>query len=171
MPIPYKVTIFFAANGVIMTTFAVMAAVFYFFGADIENAVVGPVVKFDATTKIFRGYVTNPASKREVEVACFTLHIEKKHQATPLKYAFFVEARLSDLIPASAYLADDHHFKAESDLQTHPVGQRWSRDYCFEMPGTIADSQDIRVSGYAEHQRHSLWHSITHIPPFVIPAL
>ncbi len=107
---------------------------------------------------------------RDNERACFVLHIEKLHAAVPMKYTFFAEARLSDRIPVAAYLVNDHLQRTKnSDLVTHPVGERWSRHYCFELPQTIA-GLDIRVTGTALHRRHPLYDTPTPIPAFFAAA-
>lgn len=110
------------------------------------------------------------AISRDATRVCFALHIEKLHDAVPLKYAFFVEARLSDRIPVAAYLVDDglHRLK-NADLVTHPVGERWTRHYCFDLPQTVADL-DVRVTGTALHRRHPLWDTPTPIPSFNVGA-
>ena len=107
---------------------------------------------------------------RDATRVCFALHIEKLHAGVPLKYSFVVEARLSDRIPVAAYLADDHLRRlGNSDLVTHPVGERWTRHYCFDLPQTVADL-DIRVSGTALHRRHPFYDTPTPIPSFNVAA-
>lgn len=107
---------------------------------------------------------------RDATRVCFSLHIEKLHAAMPLKYSFFVEARLSDRIPVAAYLVDDRlHRLKNADLVSHPVGERWTRRYCFDLPQTVADL-DIRVTGTALHRRHPLYDTPTPIPGFTIAA-
>ncbi len=121
---------------------------------------LSPVVRFAPIDDVFR-------DKTKV---CFTLHITKLHAAVPLKYSFAAEARLSDRIPVAAYLVDDALRRLKmADLVTHPVGDRWTRHYCFELPQTIADL-DIRVSGLALHRRHPLYDTVTPIPSFNVAA-
>lgn len=109
---------------------------------------------------------------RDENKACFALPIEKRAAAVPIKYEFFVEAKLSSKIVVSAYIANDDWTKrSPSDLENHPVGSKWTRRYCFELPSTIADFQPLRVSGYALHRRHAVYDTRTNIDPFVIAAL
>lgn len=134
----------------------------YIFGPSIE-VLVSPVVRFRPVDHVYR----------DKSKACFALHITKAHAAVPLKYSFSVEAKLSALIPVSAYLvrsATDRTLIPQ-DLQNHTVGTSWTRVYCFGMPSTIADNQEIRVTGAASHRRHPFWTSTTPIPPFNIPPL
>ena len=110
------------------------------------------------------------AITRDESRVCFALHIEKLHAAVPMKYTFFAEARLSDRIPVAAYLVDDGLRRLKNaDLVTHPVGERWTRRYCFDLPQTVADL-DIRVTGTALHRRHPLWDTPTPIPGFFVAA-
>ena len=126
---------------------------------EIETA-LSPVVAFAPVDAI----------SRDATRVCYALHIEKRHAAVPLKYSFFVEARLSDRIPVAAYLVDaDRHRLKNADLATHPVGERWTRHYCFELPQTVADL-DVRVTGAALHRRHPLWDTPTPIPGFFVAA-
>ena len=121
---------------------------------------LSPVVAFAPVDVIFR----------EQDRVCFELHIEKLHAAVPMRYTFFAEARLSDRIPVAAYLVDDDLRRLKNaDLVTHPVGERWTRHYCFDLPQTIADL-DIRVSGTAWHRRHPLYDTPTPIPAFNVAA-
>ena len=107
---------------------------------------------------------------RDQERVCFALHIQKLHAGVPMKYMFFVEARLSDRIPVAAYLVDDHLRRLKNaDLVTHPVGERWTRHYCFDLPQTVQDL-DIRVSGSALHRRHPFYGTPTPIPAFFAAA-
>ena len=107
---------------------------------------------------------------RDQDRVCFELHIEKLHAAVPMKYTFLAEARLSDRIPVAAYLVDDQLRRLKNaDLVTHPVGERWTRHYCFDLPQTIA-GLDIRVTGTAWHRRHPLYDTPTPIPGFFVAA-
>ena len=129
------------------------------FCPEIETA-LSPVVVFAPVDAI----------SRDATRICFALHIEKRHAAVPLKYSFFVEARLSDRIPVAAYLVDAAHRRLpNADLVTHPVGERWTRHYCFDLPQTVADL-DVRVTGGALHRRHPLWDTPTSIPSFNVAA-
>ena len=110
------------------------------------------------------------AIHRDEDRVCFALHIEKLHAAVPMKYTFFAEARLSDRIPVAAYLVDDQLRRLKNaDLVTHPVGERWTRHYCFDLPETLRDL-DIRVTGTALHRRHPFYDTPTPIPGFVAAA-
>lgn len=107
---------------------------------------------------------------RDKAHVCFALHITKLHAAVPIKYAFFVEARLSDRIPVAAYLVDEHlRRQKNADLVTHPVGERWMRHYCFDLPQTVEDL-DLRVTGSALHRRHPFYDTPTPIPSFFVAA-
>ena len=126
---------------------------------ELETA-LSPVVAFAPVDAIVR----------DQDRVCFVLHIEKLHAAVPMRYTFFAEARLSDRIPVAAYLVDDQLRRMKNaDLVTHPVGERWTRHYCFDLPQTIADL-DIRVTGTAWHRRHPLYDTLTPIPVFFAAA-
>ena len=124
------------------------------------ETLVSPIVAFDPVTRVTR-------AKDKV---CFDLDMTKLHAAVPIKYTFFVEARLSDRIPVAAYLADRQNRRLKNaDLTTHSVGEHWTRHYCFDPPRTVQDL-DIRVSGTALHRRHPFYDTPTPIPPFNVPA-
>ena len=124
------------------------------------EASVSPVVAFAPVDAIVRDH----------DRVCFVLHIEKLHAAVPMKYTFVAEARLSDRIPVAAYLVDDRLVRLRNaDLVTHPVGERWTRHYCFDLPQTVQDL-DIRVSGTALHRRHPFYDTPTPIPSFFVAA-
>lgn len=174
-PIQRVATIWLVAIGIVITGLSVAALFLYVYGPSIEPFVFGYVVKIPAADRAWRGYITRRETHREVEVSCFRLHgLRKLAPAVPTKYAFQIEAKLSDKINVSSYVADKDHQTSQDDLSTHPVGMVWDQSYCFEMPGTIADDQEIRVSGHAEHTRlvfgkpFPFWQSVTPIPEFLV---
>lgn len=139
---------------------AITGGAVYLFGPETETY-LSPVVVFGPTDG-----VTRDESK-----VCFTLHLTKVHAAVPLKYVFFIEAKLSERIPVAAYLVDDKDKKTAQDLKTHAVGTSWRRRYCFEMPATMPDDQEIRITGHAIHRRHPFWNTVTEIQPFNVAQL
>lgn len=174
-PLQIRGLIFAAVNGFVMTFFAMIAVVLYFFGPDIDAFVAGYPVKIPVADDIWRGYIVKRETGREVEIGSFWLHgLRKREPATDPRYVFTLQTQLSEPIPISAYVCDDKFQDAGIHLKDHDVGAVWNRHYCFEMPGTITDTQWLRVSGHAKHvrllfgRRFPFWKTYTPIPDFEI---
>ncbi len=118
---------------------------------------------------------TKPTPTRAHDRACFSLAMRKVRTADAIVYQFSVEARqnrnwLSPVLLAAHIANDDDTEAVEDDYTTHPVGDAWVRRWCAELPAIVADSQPIRISGYALHRAHPLWTTETPMPSIVIDA-